>query len=152
VVEETMIKLIYKPASILVGVQGGGLLAGTIFKRIWELAAREDDAPKATDARRGWQEILPAAALQGAVYGLVKTAVDRGAAQGIHKLAGIKRPAGTEGGLTMTSQNQPEGTQQEVPPPHKVPGGPDNPLELGKTAGATCSSAVSRSSRTTGAR
>lgn len=33
----------------------------------------------------------------------------------------------------MTSQNQPQGIQQEVPPPHKVPGGPDNPLELGKT-------------------
>ena len=33
----------------------------------------------------------------------------------------------------MTSENQPQDIQQEVPPPHKVPGGPDNPLELGKT-------------------
>jgi hypothetical protein len=29
--------------------------------------------------------------------------------------------------------NQPEGTEQEVPPPDKIPGGPDTPLELGKT-------------------
>ena len=59
-----MIKLAYKPLSVLVSVLSG-LLAGAIFKRIWKLAAREDDAPKATDARRSWHEILPAAALQG---------------------------------------------------------------------------------------
>jgi membrane protein len=28
--------------------------------------------------------------------------------------------------------NQPEGTEQEVPPPDKIPGGPDTPLELDK--------------------
>ena len=83
-----MIKLIYKPLSIMVSVLGG-ILAGAIFKQIWKLAAREDDAPKATDARRGWLEILPAAALQDAVYGVVKAAVDRDAAEGTHKLTGV---------------------------------------------------------------
>jgi hypothetical protein len=58
-----MIKLIYRPVSLLVSVLGG-MLAGAIFKQIWKLAAREDDAPKATDAQRGWREILPAAALR----------------------------------------------------------------------------------------
>src|SRR5205823_3899275 len=57
VVEEAMIKLLYKPAGILVSVLGG-LLAGAIFKQAWKLAAHEDDAPKATDARRGWGEVL----------------------------------------------------------------------------------------------
>jgi membrane protein len=28
--------------------------------------------------------------------------------------------------------NQPQGTEQEVPPPDRIPGGPDTPLELGK--------------------
>jgi Protein of unknown function (DUF4235) len=83
-----MIKLIYKPVSILVSVLGG-VLAGAIFKQLWKLVAREDDAPKATDARRGWHEVLPAAALQGAVYGLVKAAVDRSAAESTHKLTGV---------------------------------------------------------------
>jgi hypothetical protein len=83
-----MIKLVYKPVSILVRVLGG-VLAGAVFKRIWKLAAREDEAPKATDARRGWGEVLAAAALQGAVYALVKAAVDRGAAEGTRKLTGI---------------------------------------------------------------
>jgi Protein of unknown function (DUF4235) len=63
----------------------GGVLAGATFKQIWKLAAGEDDAPKATDARRGWGEVLPAAALQGAVY----AGVNRGAAEGTHKLTGV---------------------------------------------------------------
>jgi Protein of unknown function (DUF4235) len=83
-----MIKLFYKPVSILVSVLGG-MLAGAIFKQVWKLAAREDDAPKATDARRGWREILLAAALQGAVYALVKAVLSRGTAEGTRKLTGV---------------------------------------------------------------
>lgn len=83
-----MIKILYKPVSLLVSVLAG-VLAGVIFKRLWKLAVHEDDAPKATDARRGWREILAAAALQGAVYSLVKAAVDRGAAEGTRKLTGV---------------------------------------------------------------
>jgi membrane protein len=33
----------------------------------------------------------------------------------------------------MARGNQPDGTQQEVPPPDKIPGAPDTPLQLGKT-------------------
>lgn len=83
-----MIKLLYRPVNLLVSVLGG-ILAGVIFKRVWKLAAREDDAPKATDARRGWREVLLAAALQGAIYALVKAAIDRGAAVSTHKLTGV---------------------------------------------------------------
>ena len=83
-----MIKLLYKPVSILVSVLGG-MLAGAIFKRVWKMAARQDKAPKATDAAHGWGEVLAAAALQGAVYALVKAAVDRGAAEGMRKLTGF---------------------------------------------------------------
>jgi hypothetical protein len=83
-----MIKLLYKPVSILVSVLGG-MLASIVFKQIWKLAAHEDDAPKATDAERSWREILTAAALQGAVYGLVKAALDRGAATGTRRLTGF---------------------------------------------------------------
>ena len=39
-----MIKLFYRPVSILVSVLGG-MLAGAIFTQVWKLAAREDDAP-----------------------------------------------------------------------------------------------------------
>jgi predicted metal-dependent enzyme (double-stranded beta helix superfamily) len=83
-----MIKLLYKPVGMLVSVLGG-MLAGAIFKQVWKIAAREDDAPKATDARRGWREILPAAALQGAIFALVKAAVDRAAAEATRKVTGV---------------------------------------------------------------
>jgi len=83
-----MIKLLYKPVSALVSVLGG-ILAGAIFKKIWKIVGREDDAPKATDARRGWREVLLAATLQGAIFAVVKAVVDRGAAVGTRKLTGI---------------------------------------------------------------
>jgi Protein of unknown function (DUF4235) len=90
-----MIKLLYKPVGILVSVLGG-IIAGAICKRVWKLAAREEDAPKATDARRGWPEVLAAAALQGSIYALVKAAVGRGAAVGTRKLTGIWPGEGAE--------------------------------------------------------
>jgi len=82
-----MIKVLYKPVSLLVSVLGG-VLAGSIFKRVWKFAAGEDDAPKATEAGRGWREVLLAATLQGAIFALVKAAVDRAAVEGTHKLTG----------------------------------------------------------------
>ena len=83
-----MIKLWYKPVSMLVSVLGG-ILAGAIFKRVWKIIGREDDAPKATDAARGWREVLLAATLQGAIFAAVKAAVDRGAAEGTRQLTGV---------------------------------------------------------------
>ncbi len=83
-----MIKILYKPVSILISVLGG-VVAGAIFKRIWKLVAHEDEAPKATDAQRGWREVLIAAVLQGAIFALVKAVVDRAGAEGTRKLTGL---------------------------------------------------------------
>jgi hypothetical protein len=82
-----MIKLLYKPLSLLISVLSG-ILAGAIFKKVWHLAAG-DDAPEATDAQRGWREVLLAATLQGAIFALVKAAVDRSATEGTRKLLGV---------------------------------------------------------------
>jgi hypothetical protein len=96
-----MVKLLYKPVGLLFGVLGG-MLAGAIFKKIWKLTAGEDEAPKATDAHRGWPEVLAAAALQGALFAVVKAAVNRTAATGTHKLTGTwpgdEGPGGGEPG------------------------------------------------------
>ncbi len=83
-----MTKVLYKPLGMLVSVLGG-VLAGAIFKQVWKVAFREDDAPKATDADRTWREVLLAAALQGAIFGLVKAVVDRGAAEGTRTVTGV---------------------------------------------------------------
>ena len=66
-----MKKLAFKAVSILVSVLGG-MIAGRIFKQLWKLAAHEDEAPRATDVRRGNREVLVAAALQGAIFAIVQ--------------------------------------------------------------------------------
>jgi hypothetical protein len=58
-----------------------GALAAALFKRVWKLASGQDDAPDADDLERGWTEILVAATIQGALFGLVKAAVHRAGAQ-----------------------------------------------------------------------
>jgi hypothetical protein len=81
-------KLLYKPIGTLVGVLSG-LLAGAIFKRVWRAVAHEDDAPSAKDKYRSWTEVVSAAAVQGAVFGGVKAAVDRMGAVGYARLTGV---------------------------------------------------------------
>jgi hypothetical protein len=82
-----MNKLAYKPVGILLGI-GAGALAGLVFKQVWRVAAGDNDAPNATDEDRGWGEVLAAAALQGAIFAVVKAAVDRGGATGVRKVTG----------------------------------------------------------------
>ena len=88
-----MLKLLYKPVAIVAGIVGG-LLSGLIFKWVWKVVGRGSDAPAPMDSERGWGEILLAAGLHGAIYALVKTAVDRGAAEWTRKKTGIW-PGGT---------------------------------------------------------
>ena len=82
-----MKKLMFRLLSLGLSLVSG-MLAGAMFKGLWKLIAREDDAPQATDPQRSWKQVLPAAALQGAVFGTVRAAVERGAAQGGRKLTG----------------------------------------------------------------
>ena len=80
-------KVAYKPVGLLLGI-GAGAVAGFVFKEIWKLASGDDDAPNATDEDRGWGEILAAAALQGAIFSVVRAMVDRGGAAGVRKFTG----------------------------------------------------------------
>lgn len=80
-------KVAYKPVGLLLGI-GAGALAGFVFKEVWKVASGDDDAPNATDEDRGWVEIIAAAALQGAIFAVVKALVDRGGATGVRKLTG----------------------------------------------------------------
>ncbi|GHF82312.1 hypothetical protein FHX82_004651 [Amycolatopsis bartoniae] len=82
-------KLLYKPLSLIISALGG-VLAGAVFKQAWKAISGDDDAPKATATDRKMQEVLLAAALQGAIFGLVKAVVDRGGAQAFEKATGEK--------------------------------------------------------------
>lgn len=79
--------MLYKPFSIAFGV-AGGVLAGMIFKQVWKVIAGEEEAPEATSQDYTWAEVLTAAAIQGAIFAVVKAAVDRGGAAGVRRLTG----------------------------------------------------------------
>ncbi len=80
-------KVMYKPVGMLVSVLGG-LLASAVFNKVWGKATGTDEAPDPTDKKATWGEVLVAATIQGAIFGLVKAAVDRGGAVGYRKLTG----------------------------------------------------------------
>ena len=80
-------RLLYKPFGLIFSVLGG-IVAGAIFKRVWSAVADEEEPPEATDERRGWGEIIAAAAAQGAVFGGVKALIDRAGATGFARATG----------------------------------------------------------------
>jgi Protein of unknown function (DUF4235) len=77
----------FKPINLALGL-GAGALAGLVFKQVWKLASGDDDAPDAGDEDRGWGEIIAAAALQGAIFAVVKAVVHRSGAVGAKRLTG----------------------------------------------------------------
>jgi hypothetical protein len=79
--------MLYKPLGMAFGI-AGGILAGMVFKQVWKAVAGEDEAPDATSQDYGWGEVLAAAAVQGAIFAVVKAAVDRGGAVGFRRLTG----------------------------------------------------------------
>lgn len=79
--------LLYKPFGLLFSVLGG-ILAGAVFRQVWMRLSDEPDPPNPTDRRYGWRETLAAATIEGAIFGLVRAAIDRGGARGYQKLTG----------------------------------------------------------------
>lgn len=80
---------LYKPLGLVFSVLGG-IIAGMIFKQIWKLIPGEDEPPRARESEHSWREVIPAAAVQGAVFGVVKAVFDRGGARAFEKLTGVR--------------------------------------------------------------
>jgi hypothetical protein len=83
-----LVKLLYWPIGIVLGVLGARL-AGGVFERTWKLAGRKGDPPKATDQGHGWVEVVATATVKGAVFGGVKALVDRASATGFARVTGV---------------------------------------------------------------
>jgi len=82
-------KILYRPVGLTSSILGG-ILAGVIFKQVWRRAASgaHSDPPKALESEYGLKEVLVAATLQGAIYSLVKTLIDRGGARAFQRWTG----------------------------------------------------------------
>jgi hypothetical protein len=80
-------RLIYKLASALVSMLGG-MLAAAVFTRVWRAVAGEEAAPAPDSPEHRTSEVLIAAALQGAITGGVRAAVQRAGAKGIRTVTG----------------------------------------------------------------
>jgi Protein of unknown function (DUF4235) len=66
----------------------GGLLAGAIVKQVWRRLSDKDDAPDPLQSEYDWREILIAAAVEGAIFAVIKAAVDRGGAKTFQRWTG----------------------------------------------------------------
>ncbi|MEV7443163.1 DUF4235 domain-containing protein [Streptomyces sp. NPDC091204] len=80
-------KVAYKPVGLALGAVSG-MIAGAAFKQVWKIVESEGDAPSATDEDRSWKQILIAAAIQGAIFAVVKAAVDRSGAVATRRVTG----------------------------------------------------------------
>ena len=82
-------RILYRPVGLTSSVVGG-LLAGIVFKQVWRRASPGDrsDPPKALESEYDLKEILIAATVQGAIYSLVKTLIDRGGARVFQRWTG----------------------------------------------------------------
>ena len=73
---------LYRPIGLASGMIGG-IIAGQIFKQVWKHAAPGDrgEAPNPLSTDYALKEILITAAIQGAIYAVIKTLIDRGGAR-----------------------------------------------------------------------
>lgn len=75
----TTAKIVYRPVGLASSIVGG-MVAGMVFKQVWKRVENEDDPPGALQSEYPLGKILLAAAIQGAIFSVVKATVDRGGA------------------------------------------------------------------------
>ncbi|CAN5618249.1 DUF4235 domain-containing protein [soil metagenome] len=85
----TAAKILFRPWG-LIGSLLGGLLAGSVFKQVWKHATpgEKSDAPGALQSEYRMREIIPAAAVQGAIFAIVKALINRGGARVFQRIIG----------------------------------------------------------------
>ena len=85
----TSAKVLYRPIGLVSSILGG-LIASMIFKQIWKrVSAGEDaDPPTPLQSEYGFKEILAAAALQGAIFSVVRAIINRQGARAFARATG----------------------------------------------------------------
>jgi hypothetical protein len=81
-----MSKVLFIPVSVL-----GGLAAGAVGKKIFELlwgVIDDEEAPDPKHREITWKKLLPALALEGLIFKVVRGLFDHGSRQAYSKLTG----------------------------------------------------------------
>jgi len=81
-----MAKVLFLPFSII-----GGLLAGTIAKKLFDAAWRlvsAEEAPEPEHREVSWGKLLAALAIEGAIFRAVRGVVERGTRATFYRLTG----------------------------------------------------------------
>ena len=79
-------KILFIPFSVLGGLFAG-LIGKKVFEGIWSLFDRQEP-PHPKDRDASWKKVLPALLLEGAIFRVVRGAVDRASRKGFTKVTG----------------------------------------------------------------
>lgn len=85
-------KVAWKPIGFTLGMIGG-LVAGKVFGVVWKQISGDDDTPQPLSEDHSTREVLVAATIQGAIFGLIKTAIDRYGMKGVRRLLDAPPPS-----------------------------------------------------------
>jgi hypothetical protein len=82
-------KLLYRPWGLVASL-AGGVIAGQIFQQVWKRLDPDssDDPPRPLESEYGLRKILIAAAIQGAIFTVVRALIDRGGARVFERWTG----------------------------------------------------------------
>jgi hypothetical protein len=81
-----MTRLAFRPFSLMAGVLAA-MLARELFQLLWRLADR-DPPPSPEERDADWRKLVPALALEGAVFSLVRGLTDHGSRHAYEKAVG----------------------------------------------------------------
>ena len=82
-----MSRVSYRLVTAVVGI-GGGLIARSLFSRVWHGFTGEEGRPEPNDRTAGWAAVVLGAALEGALFAAVRAAVERAGAVGVARATG----------------------------------------------------------------
>jgi Protein of unknown function (DUF4235) len=83
----TAAKVAYKPVGLLTGMVAGAI-ASLVFRQLWKRVSDEEKVPDPLQREYPWREIVLAAAIQGAIFAVVRAVINRGGAEAFRKLTG----------------------------------------------------------------